>query len=147
MHLDTVENRKCMGQAIETSADREPGLLEREIQTWGNTGKRFWGLIIERIMTSLKARIALEGGNRVERAAGYSNDDNVLRLEFGIDLEPEVSESTAGHCTDLRKQHGQREPQRNQEVDLAGVAEADTPLQARGTDQEDEEENCYITTL
>jgi len=146
-HLDTIENRKWTGQAIEMSADREIGLVERQIQTWGNTGEQFRGLIIERIRTSQEVRIAQEQGKRVERTAGYSNDDNVLRREFEIDLEPEVSESTAGGRADLGRQHGQREPQRNQGVDLGGVAEADRPLQARGTDQEDKEENCFIITL
>jgi len=37
-HLDTVENRKCMGQATEMSADRDTGLLESQIQKSGNTG-------------------------------------------------------------------------------------------------------------
>jgi len=70
-----------------------------------------------------------------------------VRWEFGIDLEPVVSELTAGGHADLGRQHGQREPQWNQGVDLEGVAEADTSLQARRTDLEDEEENCFITTL
>ena len=70
-----------------------------------------------------------------------------MRWEFGIDLEPEVSESTAGGHADLGRQHGQWEPQGNQGVDLGGVAVAATPWQARGNDLEDEEENCFITTL
>jgi len=64
--------------------------VERQIQTWGNTGELFLGLIIERIRTSLEARIAQEPGKHVERTAGYSNDDDSLRQEFGIDLEREV---------------------------------------------------------
>jgi len=58
-------------------------------------GERFWGLIIKRIRTSLEARIAQERGKHVERMAGYSNNDDALRREFGIDLEPDVSESTS----------------------------------------------------
>jgi len=136
-----------MGQVRETSTDRERGLLERQIQTWGNTGERFLGLIIERIRTSLEAKIAQDQGKHVERTAGYSNDDNALRREFGIDLEPEVSESTTGCYTDLGRQHGQWKPQSNQGVDLGGVVEGDTPLQARGSDLEDKKENSFITTL
>jgi len=112
-HFDKVENRKCMGPGIEMSANMETGLLERQIPTCGNTGEPFRGLIIQPIRTSLEARIAQEWGKRVERKAGYSNDDDALRRELGIDLEPEVSEWTAGGCADLGRQHGQREPQRN----------------------------------
>jgi len=49
----------------------------------------------------LGAKIAQERGKRAERTAGYSNDDNALRQEFGIDLEPEVSESARGSRADL----------------------------------------------
>ena len=47
------------------------------------------------------AKIAQEQGKRTERTAGYSNDDDALRWEFGIDLEPEVSESARGSRPDL----------------------------------------------
>jgi len=146
-HLDTVENRKSTEQAIQTSADRKTGLVERQIQTLGNTGEQFRGRIIKCIRTSQEARIAHVRGMRVERTARYSNDNNELRWEFGIDLEPEVSEWTAGGRTDLGRQQGRRKPQRNQGVNLGGVAEAETALQARGTDLEDEEKKCYITSL
>ena len=53
-------------------------------------------MIIGRIKTALGAKIAEERGKRAERTAGYSNDDDALRREFGIDLEPEVSESARG---------------------------------------------------
>ena len=46
-----------------------------------------------RIKTALGAKIAQEQEKRAERTAGYSNDHDALRREFGIDLEPEVSES------------------------------------------------------
>jgi len=64
--LHAVENSKCTGQARETSADRETGLRELQIQTSGNKGKLFRGLIIKRIMISLEARIAQEWGKRVQ---------------------------------------------------------------------------------
>jgi len=44
----------------------------------------------------LGAKIAQERGKRDERTAGYSNDYHALRREFGIDLEPEVSELAWG---------------------------------------------------
>jgi len=145
--LHTVENRKCTGQAIEKSADMETGLLERQIQARGNTDEQFRGPIIECIRTSLEASIAQEQGNCIVGMAGYSNDDDALRWKFGIDLEPEVSESTAGGHADLGGQHGQRELPTNQCVVLGGVAEADTLLQARGTDLEDKEDNYFTTSL
>jgi len=41
-----------------------------------------------------------ERGNHAAGKAGYSNDDNALRWEFGTDLEPEVSESARGSRAD-----------------------------------------------
>jgi len=134
-------------EAQETSANWETSLLERQIQILGNTGERFWGLIIECIRTFLEARIAQERGEHVERTAGYSNDDDALRWEFRIDLEPEVSELMAGGHANLGRQQGQWEPQRNQGLDLRAVVEVDTPLQVRGTGLENKEENCFINTL
>jgi len=99
-------------------------------------GERFQGLIIKCIRTSLDARIAQERGNRVERMAGYSNDYHALRREFEIELEPEVSELTAGSRADLGRQYRQPMPQRYQGVDLGGVVVVDTPLQASGTELE-----------
>jgi len=49
----------------------------------------------------LGAKIAQERGKHAERTAGYSDDDDALRREFGIDLEPEVSESARGSREDL----------------------------------------------
>jgi len=146
-HLDTIENRRCTEQAIETFADRTTGLLEHEIQRWENTGKQFQSLIVKQIRTTLEARIAQEQGKCLARTAGYYDDDTVLRREFGFDLEPVVSELTTGDPTDLRRLHGHWELPRNQGVDLEEVAKADTLFRARGTDLEDKEENCFITTL
>ena len=47
------------------------------------------------------AKIAQEWGKCAERTAGYSNDDDALRREFEIDLEPEVSESAQCSRIDL----------------------------------------------
>ena len=112
-----------MHRAGDRSADRKTGLLERQIQTWGNTGEQFQGLIIKRIRTALQARIAQERGKWVKRMAGYSNDDEALRQEFGIDLEPEVCESAAGGLADLGSQHEQQEQQCQQGLDLGGITE------------------------
>jgi len=54
-----------------------------------------------RIKSALGAKIAQERGKRAEGTAGYSNNDEALRREFGIDLEPEVSESAWGSRADL----------------------------------------------
>jgi len=48
----------------------------------------------------LGAKIDQEGGRHAGRTAGYSNDHDALRWEFGIDLEPEVSESAQGSPAD-----------------------------------------------
>jgi len=50
------------------------GLLERQIQTWKGTEEVWRGQIIQRIRTTLKARIQKERGKGVERTEGYSND-------------------------------------------------------------------------
>ena len=75
--------------------------MERQTQTWQNTGERFPGLIIPRITTALEGYIAHEQGKCTKRTAGYSNDDDVLRREFGIDMEPKVSESARGSRSDV----------------------------------------------
>jgi len=46
----------------------------------------------------LGAKIAQQRGKRAERTAGYFNNDNALRWEFGIDLKHEVSELGWGSC-------------------------------------------------
>ena len=40
-------------------------------------------------------------GKRPARTAGYCNDDDALKREFWIDLEPKVSESARGSRADL----------------------------------------------
>ena len=141
-----------MHGAGDRSADRKTGLLERQIQTWGNTGEQFRCLIIKRIRTALQARIAQERGKWVERMVGYSNDNEELRREFGIDLEPEISESPASGLVDLGE-HEQLKQYLHQWVDLGRVDQAlsrehvGTPLRARRADLEDREENCFISTL
>jgi len=88
----------------------------------------------------LGAKIAQERGKRAARTAGYSNDDDALRGEFGIDLEPEVSESARGSSADLADALGGL-------VESALSAElADTREQVGESDREDLGD-CVITTL
>jgi len=63
-------------------------MLERQTQTWQNTGELFQGLIIARIKTALGTKIAQEGGKRADRTAGYSNHDDALRRELGFIWSP-----------------------------------------------------------
>ena len=48
-------------------------------------------------------------GKCVDRTAGYSNNDERLRREVGIDLEVDGSEAT-GSLGDARRGHGWRAP-------------------------------------
>ena len=99
----------------------------------------------------MQARIAQERGKRVASTAAYSNNDEVLRREFGIDLESEISELPTSGLAYLGE-HEQQERQWHQGVDLGRVDEAlsrecvGTPLRARRADLEDKEENCFIST-
>jgi len=88
----------------------------------------------------LGAKIAQERGKRAERTAGYSNDDDVLRREFGIDLVPEVSESARGSRADLADALGELV-----ESALSGEL-ADAREQVRESDREDLGD-CVITTV
>ena len=88
----------------------------------------------------MEAKIAQERGKRAERTGGYSNDDDALRWEFGIDLEPEVSESAQGSCADLADALGGLV-----ELALSGGL-ADAPEQVGESDREDMGD-CVITTL
>ena len=89
----------------------------------------------------MEAKIAQERGKHAERTAGYSNDDNALRREFGIDLEPEASQSARGSFADPGE-------------DLGGLVEAavsgelaDAREQVEESDREDIGMDCAITTL
>ena len=50
----------------------------------------------------MEARIAREPGKQVERTAGYSNDEEALRQEFGIEPGPDGLESAGGVANDRR---------------------------------------------
>ena len=105
---------------------------------------------MERIRTTLEARIAKKRGKLVERPAGYENDENALRREFGSDTELDKLE-VAGGLPDT-VEHCWRERPREHGVTarvLASAAQfqrpADLESQVEGTDCEDGESG-FITT-
>ena len=59
----------------------------------------------------MEARIAKEAGKRVERTAGYDDDEKALRREFGSDMELDELEAAAG-LMDTGGGHGRHEPRR-----------------------------------
>jgi len=99
----------------------------------------------------LEARIAKGRGKQFERMAGYDNDEDALRREFGSD--PELDElEAAGGLVDTRGRHGRQEPRREHGPNpgaLVGAAQFQDPEEAEShveeTDREDRE-NCFITT-
>jgi len=88
----------------------------------------------------LGAKIAQERGKRAERTAGYSNDDDALRGEFEIDLEPEVSESARGSRADLADALGEL-------VESALSGELADARQHVGESDREDLGDCVITTL
>jgi len=80
----------------------------------------------------LGARIAMEWGKRVQRTAGYANDEHVLRWEFGSDTEMYELEA-AGGLADSGGGHGRQEPRREQGPNpgaLVGAAQFQDPGKA-----------------
>ena len=61
----------------------------------------------------MEARIAKEQRKRVERIAGYDNNEDALRREFGSDTEPDELEA-AGGLVDTGGGHGRHEPRLEQ---------------------------------
>jgi len=99
----------------------------------------------------LEARIAKERGKRVVRTAGYDNDENALRREFGSDTELDELEA-AGGLVDTEGGHGWQEPRREHGPNpgaLVGAARFQDPGETEShvdtTDKEDSE-NGFITT-
>ena len=90
----------------------------------------------------MEARITKEPGNRVERMAGYDNDKDALRREFGRDTELDELEADGGLVD--RGGHGRHQPRRdhgpNQRV-LVGAAKfqdgGEAELHVEETDLED----------
>jgi len=98
----------------------------------------------------LEARIAKELAKRVERTAGYDNDEDALRPEFGSDTELDELEA-AGSLVDTGG-HGRQDPRREHGPNpgaLVGAAQFQNPGEAEShveeTDREDRE-NGFITT-
>ena len=101
----------------------------------------------------MEARIAKERGKRVERTAGYDNEEDALRREFGSYTK--LDELVAGgSLMDSEGGHGPPELQREHGPNpgvLVGVAqfqfqdrgEAESPVEE--TDREDRE-NGFLTT-
>jgi len=58
--------------------------------------------MIQRIRGTFEARIARERGKQVERTAGYSNDEEALRWEFGMPPGPGGLESAGGLADERR---------------------------------------------
>jgi len=107
--------------------------------------------MIQRMRTTLEARIANERGKQLERPAGYGNDENALRREFDSDPELDQLEAAGGlvdTCGGHRRHELRREHRPNPGV-LVGAAQFQDDRQAElhveETDREDRE-NCFITT-
>ena len=101
-------------------------------------------------MATLEARIAKERGKPVARTAGYDNDEDPLRREFGSDTELDELDA-AGGLVDTGG-HGRQEPWREHGPNpaaLVGGAQFPDPREAEShveeTDREDRE-NGFITT-
>jgi len=71
----------------------------------------------------LEARIGKEPGKRVERTAGYDNDDDALRQEFGSDRELDELEATGG-LVDTAGGHGWQEPRREYRLNAGALVGA-----------------------
>ena len=84
------------------TANEKTGLLERQIETWNGTEKVLRDHMIQRIRGTLEARIARERGKQVERTAGYSNDEEAFRREFGMGLGPGGFDSAGGFADERR---------------------------------------------
>jgi len=84
------------------SANEKTGLLERQIETWNGTEKVWQDHMIQRVRGTLEARIARERGKQVERTAGYSNNEEALRREFGMGPGPGGLESAGGVADETR---------------------------------------------
>jgi len=79
----------------------------------------------------LEARIAKQRGKRVERRAGYDNDEDVLRREFGSDTELDELEAAGGFVD--TGGHGRQDPLREHGPNpgaLVGAAQFQGPGEA-----------------
>ena len=99
----------------------------------------------------MKARIGKEQGKLVERTAGYNNDEDALRWEFGSDTELDELEAVGG-LVDTGGGHGWQEPRREHGPNpgaLVGSAQfkdrGEVQSHVEEIDQGDRE-NGFITT-
>ena len=98
----------------------------------------------------MEARIAKERGKRVERTAGYHNDEDALSREFRRDTELDELEAagglvdTGGHGRQERqREHGPNPGALVSAGQFQGPGEAESHVEE--TDREDRE-NGFITT-
>ena len=113
------------------------------MNTSEETGEVWRGGIVERMKTTLQARIKKEWGKHVERMERYSNDEDALRLELGID--PEADESGAvGGLVGAARGDGGRALQQDQGANLRVLDDAallrepvDMALQVEENDSEE----------
>jgi len=126
-------------------------VLEHQTRSWGKTGRVWQGRIIQLIRTTLEARIAKERVKRVERTAGYDNDEDTFRREFGSDTELDELEA-AGGLVDTGGGHGRHVPRREHGPNPGALVVAvqfqdrgEAKLHVEETDRENRE-NGFITT-
>jgi len=93
----------------------------------------------------------MERETRVERTAGYDNDEDALRREFGSDTELDEL-AAAGGLVDTGGGHGRHEPQREHGANL-GALVGTAQFQDRGEaeshveeNNREDRENGFITT-
>ena len=92
-----------------------------------------------------------ERGKRVERMAGYDNDEDGLRREVGSDTELHELEA-AGGLVDTGGGHGRQEPRREHGPNpgaLVGAGQFQHPGEAESHVEEtalENRENRFITT-
>ena len=92
--------------------------------------------MIGRIRTTSEVRVAKERGKQVERSTGYSNEEEALRAEFGIEPAPYEADLAGGDADEGRGI-----------VDTVLSREpAGTRAYVQGTEPEDGE-NVFITSM
>jgi len=92
-------------------------LLECQIQPGDGMGEVMRGGRIHQIRTTLKAKIEKERRKPVQRMEGYSNDEETISFDFGMDAEVHGSVANGG-LGDAGRGHGRRRAQRVQVANL-----------------------------
>ena len=107
--------------------------------------------IIHQIRTTLDARIAKEPGERVVSTAGFDNDNNILRREFGSDKKLDEL-GAAGWLMETGGRYGRHELWQEQGPNLGtlfGAAQIPDPVEVKSHIKEtnrEARENSFITT-